>query len=64
MECQSMARKIVAKPKSATSKMFSVRFEPGDRQALAAAAKAEDRPEAYIVRRATIEWLKGQGFLK
>lgn len=58
-----MAKKIVSKPKAA-AKMFSVRFEPGDRQALSNAAKAEDRPEAYIVRRATIDWLKANGYLK
>jgi hypothetical protein len=57
-----MARKIVAKPKATPPKMFSVRFDQADRQALTAAAKAEDRSEAYIVRRATIDWLKGHGY--
>jgi predicted transcriptional regulator len=44
--------------------MFSVRFEPPHRKALDAAAKREDRTAAYIVRRATIDWLKANGFLK
>jgi hypothetical protein len=59
-----MAKKIVEKPESSERKMFSIRFEPVHRKALDAAAKREDRPAAYIVRRATVEWLKANGFLK
>jgi hypothetical protein len=59
-----MARKIVEKPESDERKMFSIRFEPVHRKALDAAAKREDRTAAYIVRRATVEWLKANGFLK
>jgi predicted DNA-binding protein len=59
-----MARKIVEKPGSGERKMFSIRFDPLHRKALDAAAKREDRTAAYIVRRATIDWLKANGFLK
>jgi hypothetical protein len=62
--CQEMARKIVEKPEPGERKMFSVRFEPQHRKALDAAAKREDRTAAYIVRRATLDWLKAEGYLK
>ncbi|MGA9214969.1 MAG: hypothetical protein WBD78_07345 [Methylocella sp.] len=59
-----MSRKIVEKSEPAERKMFSVRFDPAQRNALEAAAKSEDRPAAYVVRRATVDWLKANGFLK
>jgi predicted transcriptional regulator len=43
---------------------FSVRLDDNERAALDKAAKAEDRPAAYIVRRELLGWLKAKGFLK
>jgi predicted transcriptional regulator len=44
--------------------LFSMGLEPAERAALDKAAKAEDRPAAYVARRALVMWLKEQGFLK
>jgi hypothetical protein len=56
--------KAKPKPKAEIKASFSVRFDQAERQALAAAAKAEDRPEAYLVRQFVREALKAKGFLK
>jgi hypothetical protein len=47
-----------------TKPSFSVRLDDNERAALDKAAKAEDRPAAYIVRRVLLAWLKAKGFLK
>lgn len=39
-------------------------LEPKEREALEKAAKAEDRPSTYVARRAVVEWLKTNGWLK
>jgi hypothetical protein len=46
------------------SPMFSLRLNPDERKALDKAAAAEDRPSAYVARRAILDWLKEKGFLK
>ena len=56
--------KVKPKPKAAIKASFSVRFDAPERAALAAAAKAEDRPEAYVVRQFVRDGLKAKGFLK
>jgi len=43
---------------------FSIRLDKAARDALAKAAKREDRYSAYIAQRAVLEWLKTNGFLK
>ena len=55
-----MAKKIVKAP----NPMFSLRLSPDERKALDKAAAAEDRPSAYVARRAILEWLKEKGFMK
>ena len=52
--------KKIAKPKP----MFSIRLGDDERKALEKAAAAEDRPMAYIARRAISDWLREKGFLK
>jgi hypothetical protein len=44
--------------------MFGVRLAAEEREALDKAAAAEDRSAAYIARRAILDWLKAQGYLK
>jgi len=44
--------------------MLSIRLGPDERKALEKAAKEEDRPMAYVARRAILDWLKEKGFLK
>ena len=44
--------------------LFSMGLERKEREALEKAAKAEDRPAAYVARRALVEWLKANGWLK
>lgn len=55
-----MAKKIVKAP----SPMFSIRLSADERKVLEKAATAEDRPLAYVARRAIMEWLKEKGFMK
>jgi predicted transcriptional regulator len=56
-----MVKKVV---KATTSSMFSIRLSSAERKALEKAGAAEDRPLAYIARRAILDWLKENGFLK
>ena len=42
--------------------MFAIRLTASDRAMLAEAARAEDRPMGYIVRRALLIWLKEHGY--
>jgi len=44
--------------------MFSVRLSAEERKSLEKAAAAEDRPMAYVARRAIFEWLRKGGFMK
>ena len=44
--------------------LFSMQLDPKEREALHKAAKAEDRSAAYVARRALVEWLKANGWLK
>jgi hypothetical protein len=44
--------------------MFAIRLTPTERAALEKAAKAEDRPMGYIVRRTLMLWLKAKGYAK
>jgi len=60
MSRQVMTKKIVKAP----SPMFSLRLSPDERKALDKAAAAEDRPSAYVARRAILDWLKEKGFMK
>jgi hypothetical protein len=60
MSRQVMAKKVVKAP----SPMFSLRLTPDERKALDKAAAAEDRPSAYVARRAITDWLRERGFLK
>lgn len=46
------------------TEMTCVRLTPEVKAALKAAAEAEDRPIAYVIERATIQWLRRGGFLK
>jgi predicted transcriptional regulator len=39
-------------------------LSPEEREALQKAASAEDKPIAYVARRAVVAWLKEQGWLK
>jgi predicted transcriptional regulator len=39
-------------------------LDPQERAALDKAAGAEDRSSAYVARRAVLDWLKANGFLK
>ena len=57
-------KKIVPAPKSQAKPVFGVRLSEDERKALDNAAEAEDRPAAYVARRAILEWLKKKGFLK
>jgi len=43
---------------------FTVRLDQTEKEALEAAAKAEDRAASWIARRAIISWLKAKGFMK
>jgi hypothetical protein len=45
-------------------KLFSVRFDTAEREALENAAKADDRPAAVLLRRIARDWLKSNGYLK
>jgi len=47
-----------------TKPMFGIRLATEERRALEKAAKEEDRPMAYVARRAILDWLKEKGFLK
>ena len=42
----------------------TIRLLPEVKAALESAAKAEDRSVAYMIERATIEWLRKGGWLK
>jgi predicted transcriptional regulator len=42
----------------------TIRLPPEVRQALREAAETEDRSVAYVIERATIEWLRKSGWLK
>jgi len=44
--------------------LFSMGLSPEEREALQKAASAEDRPMAYVARRAVVAWLKEQRWLK
>jgi hypothetical protein len=55
-----MVKKVVKAPKP----MFSIRLSADERKALEKAGAAEDRPLAYVARRAIRDWLKENGFLK
>jgi hypothetical protein len=44
--------------------VFGVRLSADERKALDMAAAAEDRPAAYVARRAILDWLKEKGFMK
>ena len=55
-----MAKKVVKAPPA----MFSIRLSVEERKALEKAAKEEDRPMAYVARRAILDWLKEKGYLK
>jgi predicted transcriptional regulator len=44
--------------------LFSIGLDPQERAALDKAAGAEDRSSAYVARRAVLDWLKANGFLK
>jgi len=59
-----LRKAIKAVPKKATKAPFNVRLDLDERAALEAAGAAEDRPAAYVARRAILEWLKEKGFLK
>jgi hypothetical protein len=52
------------KPKTVIKPTFSVRLDKPERDALAKAAKAQDRPQAYVLRQFLCEALKAKGFLK
>ena len=45
-------------------KLFSVRLDKAEREALEQAAAADDRPAAVLLRRIAKEWLKAGGWLK
>jgi predicted transcriptional regulator len=55
-----MVKKVVKAPRP----IFSLRLSADERRALEKAAKVEDRPAAYIARRAILDWLKEKGFMK
>jgi predicted transcriptional regulator len=55
---------MVKKIGKAPSLMLSIRLSAEERKTLEKAAAAEDRPLAYVARRAILEWLKTKGFLK
>jgi predicted transcriptional regulator len=56
--------KASTKPVKEARGMFGIRLSADERAALDAAAAAEDRPAAYVARRAIMEWLERNGFLK
>jgi hypothetical protein len=56
--------KLKPKPKGAIKPTFSVRLDKAERDALAKAAKEQDRPQAYVLRQFLCEALKAKGFLK
>jgi hypothetical protein len=45
-------------------KLFSVRLNMAEREALERAATADDRPAAVLLRRIAKEWLKANGWLQ
>lgn len=55
-------KREAAKPQPKT--MFGIRLATEEREALDKAAAAEDRPAAYVARRAILDWLKERGYLK
>jgi hypothetical protein len=57
-----MAKPVVTQKPSL--KPFSVRFDQAERDALNKARRKQDTPAASIVRQATREWLKANGYLK
>jgi predicted transcriptional regulator len=57
-------RKAMPAPKSQAKPAFGVRLSADERKALDKAAAAEDRPAAYVARRAILDWLKEKGFMK
>jgi predicted transcriptional regulator len=59
-----MRKPTKAAPVKTTKAPFNVRLSSDEKTALEAAGAAEDRPAAYVARRAIVEWLKEKGFLK
>ena len=57
-----MKESFMPAPKSQTKPVFGVRLSADERKALDKAAAAEDRPAAYVARRAILDWLKEKGF--
>lgn len=50
-------------PMASKTDMVFARVEPELKRALARCAKADDRKDSYIVRKAVIEYLQARGFL-
>jgi predicted transcriptional regulator len=59
-----MMKKTVKPIVKAPRPMFGIRLSADERKALDSAASAEDRPAAYVARRAILEWLREKGFMK
>jgi predicted transcriptional regulator len=57
-------KKVMPVPKSQAKPVFGIRLSADERKALDKAATAEDRPAAYVARRAILDWLKANGYLK
>ncbi|MGB8898241.1 MAG: hypothetical protein WCC90_02825 [Methylocella sp.] len=57
-------KKTAKPPPTRVKPLFSMQLDLNEREALDKAAKAEDRPAAYVARRALVEWLKANGWLK
>lgn len=57
-------KKAMPATKPQSKPVFGVRLSADERKALNKAAAAEDRPAAYVARRAILDWLKAKGFLK
>lgn len=57
-------KKVMPAPKPQAKPVFGVRLSAVERKALDKAATAEDRAAAYVARRAILDWLKANGFLK
>ena len=56
-------KKVVKPVVKAPRPVFGIRLSADERQALDSAASAEDRPAAYVARRAILEWLREKGYL-
>ena len=57
-------KKTAPMSKAQAKPIFGIRLSADERKALDKAAAAEDRPSAYVARRAILDWLKSKGFLK